>query len=239
MRKEYRIRVRFRISNRVSFQWAVYLLMLPNILLASSLFAPDSDTALLFQLVTTTASQLNEMEKLVTNAGKYTQKMQEYNELATDHYFRAERTLYLVEDMKGLADIDEKSLDALNGKIRATKDQLSSFKSLIAEYKKREVKNEQLEIATTTNEKIINQEAKLAAFQIKRADGIKTLKGASKLSAQNSALAYKSLVDLKKQNNLIINKLAEQNRFLIAKEKLALKTNNQKQNFYQTGKDGK
>jgi len=201
----------------------------------SSLFAPDSDTALLFQLVTTTASQLNEMEKLVTNAGKYTAKMQEYNELANDHYFRAERTLYLVEDMKGLADIDKKNLGVLNSKIRGAKDQLTSFKSILAEYKKREAKNDQLEIASATNEKIINQETKLADFQLKRADGIKTLKGANKLTAQNSALTYKSLVDVKKQNNLIISKLAEQNKILIAKEKLALKDKIQKEVFYSQG----
>ena len=35
---------------------------------ASTFFAPDSDTALLFNLVSNTASQLNELEKLVSNA---------------------------------------------------------------------------------------------------------------------------------------------------------------------------
>ena len=41
----------------------------------------SSDTALLVELVTTTASQLNELEKLVSNAEKYTEKLQKYNEL--------------------------------------------------------------------------------------------------------------------------------------------------------------
>ena len=45
------------------------------------------DTALLVELVTTTASQLNEMEKLVSNSEKYTRQMQKYNELFEDEYF--------------------------------------------------------------------------------------------------------------------------------------------------------
>ena len=59
----------------------------------------SSDTALLVELVTTTASQLNELEKLVSNAEKYTAKMQKYNELFQDEYFRAERVLYLAESV--------------------------------------------------------------------------------------------------------------------------------------------
>jgi len=59
------------------FKWIlpfiVYLILSPEFFrkaLASSIFVPDSDTALLFQLVTTTASQLNELEQLVTSAQK-------------------------------------------------------------------------------------------------------------------------------------------------------------------------
>lgn len=59
----------------------------------------SSDTALLVELVTTTASQLNELEKLVSNAEKYTAKMQQYNELFQDEYFRAERVLYIAESL--------------------------------------------------------------------------------------------------------------------------------------------
>ena len=56
-------------------------------------------TAILVELVTTTASQLNELETLVTNAEKHTQRMQEYNILLQDEYFRAQRVLYVAESV--------------------------------------------------------------------------------------------------------------------------------------------
>ena len=75
----------------------------------------SSDTALLVELVTTTASQLNELEKLVTNAEKYTEKMQKYNELTQDEYFRAERVLYLAESLAAKKEIQ--GLSFIDGEI--------------------------------------------------------------------------------------------------------------------------
>ena len=45
----------------------IFISLWINLSLASTLFAPDGDTALLIELVTTTASQLNELELLVSN----------------------------------------------------------------------------------------------------------------------------------------------------------------------------
>jgi len=194
------------------------LLFFPGVLFSSTLFAPDSDTAILFQLASTTASQLSELEKLVTDAQKNTQALQEYNELAQDHYFRAERTVALLDEMKGLGQLDEVSLDKLNSKIGSLKDQMASLNATISEYNQRETKNEKLEIATTLNENQINKEANLANIQIKRAEDSGTLKGAARLSAQNTALSNKNLVEIKKQNNFILNKLAKENMKILKKE---------------------
>lgn len=211
-----------------------FLFLFPTFLSASTLFAPDSDTAILFQLASTTASQLHELEKLVTDAQKNTKILQEYNELAQDHYFRAERTVALLDEMKGLSDIDEVSLDKLNSKIGSLKDQMASLNATISEYNSRETKNEKLEVATYDNENQINKEANLANIQIKRSENSGTLKGAAKLSAQNTALSNKNLVDIKKQNNLILNKLAEQNMLLLEKEQSDLRAKK-----YLLGNNGK
>jgi hypothetical protein len=71
----------------------------------SSFAIVGEETAIMIQLVTTTASQLNELEKLVTNAEKYTQKIQQYNELTQDQYFRAERVLYLAEELSAKKEV--------------------------------------------------------------------------------------------------------------------------------------
>ena len=59
-----------------------------TLVLSSSVYSSmfGEETAVLIEIASTTASQLNELEQLVTNAEKYTKKMQEYNELMMDHY---------------------------------------------------------------------------------------------------------------------------------------------------------
>ena len=56
------------------FLFVIYLVLSTSLISissrASTLFAPDSDTALLFNLVSNTASQLNELEKLVKELKK-------------------------------------------------------------------------------------------------------------------------------------------------------------------------
>ena len=94
----------------------------------------SSDTALLVELVTTTASQLNELEKLVSNAEKYTEKMQHYNELFQDEYFRAERILYLAESLASKKEIND--LGELNSAIRELKYSILDMKELLRDYAK-------------------------------------------------------------------------------------------------------
>ena len=88
-----------------------------------------ADTALMVQLVTNTANQINELEKLVTNTEKYTKKMREYNELAEDNYFRGERVLYLAESLAAKNEV--KNLGELNGAIRELKYNMSDLKELM------------------------------------------------------------------------------------------------------------
>lgn len=189
---------------------------------AGTFFMPDSDTALLFQLVTNTASQLNELEHLISNTEKYTKHLRKYNELAEDHFFRAQRLTYLVDEMKTLSDLHPKDLEQLNNGIRNVKSQMDSLKGLISEYKIKETNNNALEKATLHNDAQIKKDQTLSFIQIKRSEHLKTLKASSKLSAQNTALMNKNIVDLKNQNNQILNKLIEANNIQLNKEKTRL-----------------
>ena len=170
------------------------------------------DTALLFDLVTTTASQLNELEKLVTNAEKYTKKMQEYNELVQDEYFRAERVLYLANQLTAKRDIE--NLGDLNNAIRELKYSLSDLKDLMREYgiiKDEERKTKaQVKIEKRFNDK----KEKQAIAQVNKSVQARTVGRASQLTAQNTALILESQVGMHNTQLEMLEKQSTTNRLL-------------------------
>ncbi|HAZ12500.1 MAG: hypothetical protein A2X86_19780 [Bdellovibrionales bacterium GWA2_49_15] len=170
------------------------------------------DTALLFDLVTTTASQLNELEKLVTNAEKYTKKMQEYNELIQDEYFRAERVLYLADQLTAKRDIE--NLGDLNNAIRELKYSLSDLHELMRQYgiiKEEEQKTRtQVKIEKRFNDK----KEKQAIAQVNKSVQARTVGRASQLTAQNTALLLESQVGMHNTQLDILDKVATTNRLL-------------------------
>ena len=181
---------------------------------ASTLFAPDSDTALLFELVSNTASQINELEKLVSNAEKYTGMMEKYNQIARDQYFRAERINYIAENYIQLSKSNPKDLEALNSAIRNLKSETESLKSLIDEYRKDEAKNEIEESAIANKIKTSNRELQFANFQVLKSGDVHSTNEAQKVMAQNSALTYKAQVEGNQVSEVIAEKLSEQNKLL-------------------------
>ena len=181
---------------------------------ASTLFAPDSDTALLFELVTNTASQLNELEKLVTNAEKYTGMMEKYNQIARDEYFRAERINYIAQNYVELSKKDPKDLEALNSAIRNLKSETESLKSLISEYRKDEAKNEIDEVQISNRSRLSNKELQFANSQVMRSGNINSTNEAQKVMAQNSALTYKAQVEGNQMTEVLASKIAEQNKLI-------------------------
>ena len=151
-----------------------------KILLAAGLsFTPhiqaqiiSSDTALLVELVTTTASQLNELEKLVSTAEKYTAKMQKYNELFQDEYFRAERILYIAESLAAKKEIA--NLGDLNWAIRELKYSMNDLKELMREYAV--IKNEEgkTKEAVRIQKKVNTRKEKIALAQVDKSIKAKT-----------------------------------------------------------------
>lgn len=200
---------------------------------ASTLFAPDSDTALLFNLVSNTASQLNELEKLVSNAEKYTGLMEKYNQIARDHYFKAERIHYIAQNYVELSKKDPKDLEGLNSAIRALKSETESLKAMINEYRTDEAKNENAEMKLSEKARGINSELNFANNQVVRSGDIQSTNEAQKMMAQNTALTYKAQVEGNQMNAVIAEKLSEQNKLLNRELKDEALKKDEREKYYQ------
>jgi hypothetical protein len=171
-----------------------------------------TDTALMVQLVTTTASQLNELEKLVSNAEKYTARMQQYNELFQDEYFRAERVLFIAESLA--AKREAANLGELNWAIRELKYSMGELRHLMHEYAiikddERKTK-EQVKIQKRVN----NRKETIARSQVDKSSRAKTTGRATQLTAQNTALLYEQNVDMHNTQLEILEKLSTNNRLM-------------------------
>lgn len=200
----------------ITFSFALTGLVLANMqkAQASTMFAPDGDTALLFSLVTNTASQINELEKLVSNAQKYTGLMDKYNQIARDQYFRAERIHYIAQNYVQLSNRDPKDLEGLNSAIRALKSETESLRAMINEYRKDEAKNEVAENVLGEKVRSTNQELRFANGQVNRSGEVNSTNEAQKMMAQNTALSYKAQVEGNQMSGVIAEKITEQNKLL-------------------------
>jgi hypothetical protein len=156
----------------------------------SSFAIIGADTAIMIQLVTTTASQLNELEKLVSNAEKYTQKMQQYNELVQDQYFRAERVMYLAEELSTKKDIA--NLGELNVAIRDLKYNMGDLKELMKNYAEIKSDEKKTSAMVEKNKKLNEVEMKRAKVQVSNSIEAKNTGRANQLTAQNTALIYEN-----------------------------------------------
>jgi len=156
----------------------------------SSFAIIGTDTAMMVQLVTTTASQLNELEKLVSNTEKYTQKMQQYNELVQDQYFRAERVLYLAEELSAKKEVA--NLGDLNVAIRDLKYNMVDLKEMMKNYA--EIKSDEKKTVAYVekNKKLNDIEKKRAEVQVTHSIEAKNVGRANQLTAQNTALIYEN-----------------------------------------------
>lgn len=172
----------------------------------------SSDTALLVELVTTTASQLNELEKIVSNTEKYTAKMQQYNELAQDEYFRAERILYIAESVS--AKKEATNLGELNWAIRELKYSMSEMKELMREYAAIKSDEENTKAQVKLQKKVNSQKERMAKSQVDKSIKAKSTGRATQLTAQNTAMIYEQNVDMHNTQLEILEKLSTNNRLM-------------------------
>lgn len=172
----------------------------------------SADTALLVELVTTTASQLNELEKLLSNAEKYTAKMQQYNELVQDEYFRAERVLYLAESLAAKKEIQ--GLGDVNNAIRDLKYSMADLHAMMKEYSIIIDDEKKTKSIVKTQKNFNEQKGKLAEVQVKKSISAKTSGRATQLTAQNTALMLESNVDMHNTQLDMLEKVSTTNRLL-------------------------
>jgi hypothetical protein len=172
----------------------------------------SSDTALLIELVTTTASQLNELEKLVSNAEKYTARMQKYNELFQDEYFRAERVLYIAESLAAKKEVA--NLGDLNWAIRELKYSMAEMKELMREYAIIKGDEKKTKAQVKLQKKVNAQKEKIAKSQVDKSSKAKTTGRATQLTAQNTAMIYEQNVDMHNTQLEILEKLSTNNRLM-------------------------
>lgn len=172
----------------------------------------SSDTALLVELVTTTASQLNELEKLVSNAEKYTAKVKKYNELFQDEYFRAERVLYIAESVASKKEVA--NLGDLNWAIRELKYSMAEMRELMKEYAKIKGEEKKIKTQVKVQKKLNERKEKIAKSQVDKSIKAKTTGRATQLTAQNTAMIYESNVDMHNTQLEMLQKLSTNNRLM-------------------------
>lgn len=153
-----------------------------------------TDTVMMVQLVTNTAQQINELERLVSNTEKYTQKMREYSELADDHYFKAERVLYLAEELAAKKDIQ--NLGQLNGAIRELKYNMSDLKELMQKYAEVKQDEKRTESYVEINKKLNEKKIKRAEKQVANSISASNVGRANQLTAQNTAMLLENQVKM-------------------------------------------
>ena len=197
----------------------------------------SSDTALLVELVTTTASQLNELEKLVSNAEKYTAKMQQYNELFQDEYFRAERVLFIAESLA--AKKEAANLGELNWAIRELKYSMAEMKELMREYAVIKGDEKKTKEQVRIQKKVNARKEKITKSQVDKSIKAKTTGRATQLTAQNTAMIYEQNVDMHNTQLEILEKLSTNNRLMAEQLEEKKLEQIEKEKAYGLGKDKK
>ena len=152
------------------------------------------ESAMMIQLVTNTAHQINELEQLVSNTEKYTQRLREYSELTEDHYFRAERVLYLAEELAAKKEVQ--NLGQLNGAIRELKYNMSDLKELMQKYASIKEDEKRTERYVELNKKLNNEKSKRAEKQVLNSINARNVGRANQLTAQNTAMILENQVKM-------------------------------------------
>ena len=166
-----------------------------------------TDIAWLIEIASTTASQLNELERLVTNAEKHTKTIEKYNEIIMDKYFRAQRILLVTEDLIGSKDSKIEDLGSLNEAIRRLKYSMISLKDHVYDIRRENKFISTNEMSFEDVNKSLKRDEKIVNFQLDRSSRKKSLPSATNQIVQNTAITNKQLLDSKRLQlkNLEVN----------------------------------
>ena len=198
----------------------------------SSLFMPDSDTAILLELVITTVSQLNELEKLVSNAEKLTGKIQQYNEVVISQWYRAQRIAFIVDDLSTIHSTRITNLGELNRAIRDLKDNIKTLEDMMMEYDMVRVSSNKMSKAADRDDLTIMREKNLAELQIEYAHSAKNVGNLQKINTQINSYSNKHLVDLKNKSNQQIKLMSIRNEVEAMEKEKSLQKEMKIKKFY-------
>lgn len=182
---------------------------------AQAFIGPGTSAGALFDLVTTTASQLNELEKLVSNAEVYTRQMNEYNRLVRDEYFRAQRVLYLSEQMAKKREVQD--LGGLNRAIRELKLNMGSLEHIMKQYSIIQAEEIQTRQHVEAEKRLNQRREEMAKNQVEQSINPRTQSRSNQLTAQNTALLYEGQVEMHDTQLDILRHSSTTNRLLAEK----------------------
>jgi hypothetical protein len=152
------------------------------------------ESAMMIQLITNTAQQINELERLVSNTENILKDFREYSELTEDHYFRAERVLYLAEELAAKKEVQ--NLGELNGAIRELKYNMSDLKELMQKYSNIKEDEKRTERYVDLNKKLNIEKSKRAEKQVTNSINARNVGRANQLTAQNTAMLLENQVKM-------------------------------------------
>ena len=175
----------------------------------------SGDVGLMIELVSTTASQLNELEKVVTNTEKYTRKIQKYNELTQDKIFQSERILYLAEEMATRKRI--KNLRDLNLVIKDLKNSIGELKQKVQELGVIETEHEKLEMEIKDRKNLLHKNESIAKIQVENSTNAKTSSRSNQLTAQNTALILENQINIQRTQLEILQEIGLTNKLMAEK----------------------
>ena len=189
-------------NSSLSFRDFTYSLIHSFILLALSLPVNGfmSEEIALFEIVSNTAAQLNELEELVTNTQKHTKKLSELNEIATDKLYSAERVELWASDMETLLDHDEEGLAGLNSRISAIKMKREDITEILKDISRDVLRAENEEIRL--KDQRLKQKRIISLNKRQSLRSINNKGDALKLTAQNTGT---TALEVSKTNALILD----------------------------------
>ncbi len=195
------------------------------------------ETLILGQILTQTIQQVNEMEKLVTNTEKYTQKFREYNELAENQLDRARRIRELAENQVYLMKVRPENLAEINGLIRELQFSMESLNQVQQEYERYYAESKINESNSEKNSvQLKNNTGRLKHQALNHKSQLKGTTEEIRINTANTA------IEASKTNELL-NKLSyeqdKQNAIRAKEELRKINEEKEKRKFYGLGRDGR
>lgn len=168
---------------------------------------------ILVELVSKTTSQLNELERIVSNGEKLTDSMVKYNEVMEDHYFRAERLKILSEEMISKREVED--LSELNTHLRSLKEAMSDTKKIMESYKLMAIEEMRSEKNSQKVMELTIKKKRLLELQLNKASKSTSNASANRLTSQNTGLLLESNLNQEVELSKINHQIATSNRLLM------------------------